>query len=389
VDHRRRGRRPGRLSQTLPERSHRPLQSLTGTLSALAALSDISDISARSVLSVVSAAFALLVSVAPAAAQPYDSVGIRAQGMGGAFVAVADDATATWWNPAGLATGAVFNAILEYDTAQNPRQPLDTAGAALPSSRSSVRGFATAFPSLGLSYYRLRISEIRPFTPTTAGLDLSREDQRRAPVLLSSLVLQQFGATVGQSVGDHLVFASTLKLVRGAFASAGGDAASASLDNAAGLNGKAQTHGDLDLGAMAAFGPVRIGVAVKNVSQPTFQSGTDSVNLPRQARIGIAITPTRGRAPGPMTVAFDADMTRTGAPTGDERRVAGGLELRLLRRHLAVRGGLSANTIGDARPVGSGGLSLALRSGLFVDAQTTAGSDQARQSWGAALRVTY
>src|SRR2546428_575593 len=29
-------------------------------------------------------------------------VGARAVGMGGAFVAVADDATAPWWNPAGL-----------------------------------------------------------------------------------------------------------------------------------------------------------------------------------------------------------------------------------------------------------------------------------------------
>jgi hypothetical protein len=339
--------------------------------------------------SLVVALFALFVSASPAAAQTYESVGIRAQGMGGAFVAVADDATATWWNPAGLASGAIFNAILEYDTAQDPRQPLDTAGAALPSSRSGVRGFAAAFPSLGLSYYRLRVSEIRPFPPTTAGLDLSREDQRRAPVLLSSLVLQQFGATVGQSVGDHLVLGSTLKLVRGALASASGDAAGASLDRAAELNGKAQTHGDLDLGAMAAFGPVHVGVAVKNVTEPAFQSGGDSMSLRRQVRVGLALTPTSGRTPGPMTIAVDADMTRTGTPTGDDRRVAGGAELRLLRRHLSVRGGVSANTIGDARPVGSGGLSVALRSGLFVDAQTTAGADQARKSWGVALRVTY
>ncbi len=37
----------------------------------------------------------------------------RAQGMGGAFVGVADDATASWWNPAGLATGAYFNVVIE------------------------------------------------------------------------------------------------------------------------------------------------------------------------------------------------------------------------------------------------------------------------------------
>ena len=42
---------------------------------------------------------------APAGAQIVESVGSRALGMGGAFVAVASDSTATWWNPAGLAAG--------------------------------------------------------------------------------------------------------------------------------------------------------------------------------------------------------------------------------------------------------------------------------------------
>ena len=41
----------------------------------------------------------------PADAQAIETVGARALGMGGAFVAVANDSTATWWNPAGLAAG--------------------------------------------------------------------------------------------------------------------------------------------------------------------------------------------------------------------------------------------------------------------------------------------
>jgi hypothetical protein len=41
----------------------------------------------------------------PARAQIVESVGSRALGMGGAFVAVASDSSATWWNPAGLAAG--------------------------------------------------------------------------------------------------------------------------------------------------------------------------------------------------------------------------------------------------------------------------------------------
>ena len=34
--------------------------------------------------------------------------------MGGAFVAVADDSTATWWNPAGQAAGAFFDVTLGW-----------------------------------------------------------------------------------------------------------------------------------------------------------------------------------------------------------------------------------------------------------------------------------
>ena len=59
----------------------------------------------------------------PARAQIYETVGTRAQGMGGAFVAVADDATATWWNPAGLATGPYFSGILERSNLNDPGRP--------------------------------------------------------------------------------------------------------------------------------------------------------------------------------------------------------------------------------------------------------------------------
>src|SRR6266540_2882650 len=137
------------------------------------------------------ASFASASTPIAARAQTVESVGTRAQGMGGAFLAVADDATATWWNPAGLATGALFNALIEYD---HPRTPPD----------SSVKGIAVAMPSLGLSYYRLPINQMRP-AASTGDTAERRQDQG---------VLSVYGATVGQSLGTHLVVASTLKLVR-------------------------------------------------------------------------------------------------------------------------------------------------------------------------------
>src|SRR5215467_4841280 len=56
------------------------------------------------------------------AAQGVESLGVRALGMGGAFTAVADDATATYWNPAGFATGGIVSAVVEH-TQQTGSQP--------------------------------------------------------------------------------------------------------------------------------------------------------------------------------------------------------------------------------------------------------------------------
>src|SRR4051794_30707831 len=166
----------------------------------------------------VSAACMAIAVGAPvdAAAQPADVVGVRASGMGGAFTAVADDATASWWNPAGMAGGAYFNALIESGTHREPPTDRNPAGDLRAASRTDTRSLAVAFPALGLSYYRLRISDLAPqiSTGTPAGV---RQGQQggAAEVRLRSMVLNQFGASVGQSLGSHLVVASTVKLVNG------------------------------------------------------------------------------------------------------------------------------------------------------------------------------
>lgn len=279
-----------------------------------------------------------------AAAQTFETVGIRAQGMGGAFVAVADDASATWWNPAGLATGAYFNSILEYDRAREPDGP-------------RAQGFAMAFPALGLSYYRLPISQMRP-ADSTGQAAASRQDER---------VLNRFGASVGQSLGSHFVLASTLQLLR-----AEGD-----------------THAGLDVGAMANFSGLRIGLTVKNLGEPSFGAGIDRLDLVRQVRTGMALV-GRGRgALDQVAVAVDADLTRTPTAAGDERHLAAGLELWTAQRRVGIRAGASRNTIGDTRSSASAGLSVAVRSGAYLDTQLTGGSDPMRKGWGIDLRVTF
>lgn len=283
----------------------------------------------------------LLLTAQSASAQIFESVGVRAQGMGGAFVAIADDASATWWNPAGLASGAYFNGIFERGYARN-------------STEEGRLGVSLAVPSLGLSYYRLRLAP--PVSTDPAAV--SRQDQE------ATFVLNEVGATVGQSVGEHLVIASTLRLVR--------------------ADG---TKGDADIGAMVKFGPARAAVVVKHLHQPdVLVNGVRLASFDRQVRVGAAYVPPAG----PLTVnaAIDADVTTTATAFGNARHLSGGAEL-WVRRRLGVRGGISVNTIDELRQSLSGGASAALQKGLFLDAHITRGDDDVLQGWGFDLRVTF
>jgi hypothetical protein len=284
-----------------------------------------------------------------ASAQPADAVGVRAQGMGGAFTAVADDATATWWNPAGLAGGSYFSSVLEYGHLPNSGDATD----------KTVKGLSIAFPALGLSYYRLPISEMRPATSTGQAAAI-RQDQG---------TLSELGVTVGQSLGNHFVIGSTLKVLNAG-----------------------QLRGGLDLGGMVTFGMARIGVSVRNVTEPTFGEGADALALKRQARAGFALSTGPRGVIGTGAVAVDADLTTTVTAAGEQRWVAVGGEIWTTQRVLGLRGGVSRNLVGSEETSLSGGASVAFRRQRsvisYVDGQVTGGSEAPR-SWSVGLRVTF
>ena len=336
----------------------------------------------------IAAALTLIVSAAPARAQIYEAIGIRAQGMGGAFVAVADDATATWWNPAGVAGGAYLSVVFEVDRSHQPSDERDAGGRPNPAWRTGGMGVAATFPALGLSYYRLRVSQIEP-SSTTGSKPLDRLDVGPGDVRLRTLVVNQFGATVGRSIGESLVIATTLKVLAASAAADVRTGSEATLANAEALNGSGEARGDMDLGAMWSFGPARVGVAVRNLFAPTIGSGTNAFQVPRQGRVGLSVSTNRTSLGAGVTADVDVDVSRTPTAIGDERHVAAGVEAWNSSRRYAVRGGVSANTVGDARPAASGGVSVAVRPGMFVDFAGTAGSDSARRGWALGLRVTF
>jgi F plasmid transfer operon, TraF, protein len=241
-----------------------------------------------------------------------------------------------------------------------------------------------AYPALGLSYYRVQLSDIRATSPIGAGAD-DREDQSGTKVRLRSLTLNEFGATVGQSLGNHLVVASTVKLVHGHVATDVRPREAASLDAAAELDGESEMHSALDFGVLGHVGVLRGALTVRNVNEPTFGERDATVQLAREVRAGVSVVSARGFAMG----AADLDLTTRSTPFGDERRLALGAELWTATRVIGVRGGFSRSTIGEPRRAGSGGISVMVRRGTYLDVAATGGSDFGRRGWGAALRMTF
>jgi F plasmid transfer operon protein TraF len=331
---------------------------------------------------------ALIAVSAPASAQIYEIVGTRAQGMGGAFVAVADDATATWWNPAGIATGPYANIMYDRVRTVDPADPALEA----PSWLGQTSAYAFAYPALGLSVYRLRVSEIRPLSSNETA-EAGRQDPGASGVNgvdLRSVALTEYGASVVQSLGAHLFVGSTLKIVRGGSVISTDAESGSALDRlkrASEMDVSSETHTDLDIGVLATSTRARVGVTVKHVRQPEFGEGDLAIRLKRQVRAGLAIVGATSGALSSITAAVDADLTRTMTALGEVRHIAAGAEALLFKRRVGLRGGVSANTVGQVGNSMSVGLSLG-SSSAYIDGALTFGSDKTRDGWGLSLRLS-
>lgn len=293
----------------------------------------------------------------PAAAQV---VGVRAQGMAGAFTGVADDASAVYWNPAGLAAGAYFSAVVDFNS-------LKTASDSPVSQDSSGTLSAFATPPLGLSYYRTRLDRVAVAAPTEAP---------------ATLILHHVGATLVQSIWGGLAAGATVQVVRGV------------------ADRTASTRFNMDVGLMESGSIGRIGLTVHNIFQPTFATGAslESVRLDRQVRAGGSVDLS-----DTTVVAADADLTKSNL-TGIERRAAAvGVEHHLNAK-AAIRGGVQWSTLrlreGGAvpgqpgpdlglAPEASFGGSYAVYGRSSLDAQATVGSKNGDRGWGIGLTMIF
>src|SRR5690349_23697 len=141
----------------------------------------------------------LLVAAHARAQIVFESVGERALGMGGAFVAVADDATAVYWNPAGLGTKLGAGMTIGWYRFQtgNQAQP-PTPGPLIRSGNFTSLGTTPA----GLSYGHFHVTRL-----TT--------DAATGVLTVDTVTVSQYGMTVLQTVAPGLIVGSTLKYLRG------------------------------------------------------------------------------------------------------------------------------------------------------------------------------
>jgi F plasmid transfer operon, TraF, protein len=311
-------------------------------------------------------------------AQTFEAAGIRAQGMGGAFVAVADDATAVYWNPGAMATVGLVNAVVERSDGRLGRVGFDAGGrpfgGMLGLQDETATLVAVGAPPVGVAYYRLR---------STGFAGSLAADRPAGPGAV--LTTDNIAMNLLQSLADGVHVGASLRLVRGSAASGfveGGDAGAVA-DAARDLEGRGSWAFDVDAGVLVARGRWRAGLTARNLVAPSFETTIPDVELSqsRQVRAGVAFLPRAS-----TTLALDADLTETQTAIGDVRRLALGVEQTLVPR-LVVRGGFHVNTVDEARPAAAFGASVLLGRSIWVDAQATVGAHDAERRWGVGLRL--
>lgn len=328
----------------------------------------------------------LLIAI-PARGQIVESVGSRAQGMGGAFVAVASDSSATWWNPAGLAAGPFVDVAWGKGLIETTRR--------FPAARHQSTWAALGTPPIGISLYRFRITDIQPLGPTAQGSD-DRQDTR-VGVPIRSLSATAFGVTLVRTVTQGVHVGTTLKYVRGTVHNSIGDRTWPPVDlfeqGEALEDGTAEGRFDADLGVLGVAGPFRIGALVRNVRESEFGNAVPDgaaswVRLERQIRVGAALDGEAESGP-PLTIAVDGDVTPYDTPTGARQIVAAGVERWFMAKRVGVRAGGRQNTRGARERAATLGVTVAMRGGLLLDGFAVGGGATGEQGWGLAARVSF
>lgn len=284
--------------------------------------------------------FSLLVASLGSAQQRFVHLGARAASMGGAFTAVADDASAFYWNPAGYAFGPVFQGGFHWSDSEMDRS--DNGSGPLIADRMAGFAFGLTFMGVGGTFARQTSSTIEGGDRSSQGL----ESFDLAVSLLHSLPL------------DNLVVGGSVHYLKGetheSLVPASAPSSPAAIVSGRGLESSKATF---DLGAL--YEPnewLRVGILFRRLVEPRFptESGNE-ILLQRHARAGVAF-----RLPQRTLVSLDADLSRQGIGGDRWREISLGVERAFFDGAFALRAGFRAETgpspgVRPAFSVGAGG----------------------------------
>lgn len=346
--------------------------------------------------------------------------------MAGAATAVADDGTALWTNPAGLArderldiqlfAGAVASNRRDFTAIVDRLSSLDLAGlkagknldripqavkdlTALASAGTGVVGSGTAGLMLGKAGIAIGLGDVA-FAGVTPNVDLVRVLPGADPSTaladntsgLSFAGLEAREARFAYAtsfLAKTLLVGGTVRYIRGrtyyvhrsVFGE--GDSDPAALARKALRDNAVETSKvAFDLGAMVnILGKVRAGLVSTAINEPEFRVATDpsnpslalapsSLRLPRTLRAGVAAQPI-----GLLTVAADYDLRETDTLLrgGRSRQLAFGAELKLPLFALRA-GAFRDSSAPDPHWAYSAGLGLGLKA-LSVNAAVVLSSE--------------
>ncbi len=254
---------------------------------------------------------ALLLAPRPAAAaedagtlSPFArGAGSRAMGMGGAFVASADDASALIWNPGGLARASRLGMVADYTRLEESDAGERFAALVVPSWRWGAVGIAMRQIGVG-------------------GID-QRDD--RNVVLPGELSASETEVALGygRSIGRGIGLGGTLKLQRSEVGRFSGTGYGADL-------GASLEAGTLIGDRWPWAAPLSVGLAVRNALEPGERLDQETVPDPRVVRLGCA---WRRSVSGFLGLTVAAGLERAAAlstrfDAGTELDVGGALALR-------------------------------------------------------------
>ncbi|MFQ5510804.1 MAG: PorV/PorQ family protein [Candidatus Krumholzibacteriia bacterium] len=238
-------------------------------------------------------------------------MGARTAGLGGAFVAAADDPTAAVWNPAGLSL--VAQNTVHFETATLFES-------------TSLHGLSLAIPSQRLASFGLTILNLR-----SGGFERTNEFNQPLGEFAEGDMAFLFSAS--RSLSPRLSLGANVKVVRQTVET---------------FNG---TGAGFDLGALYSLTPtLRLGVSLLNLGGPSVTLRATEETFPMEVRGGLALQFMNGR--GLASIEFDHR-------SGPGATFHGGSEF-LIHRTMTLRVGYA-----DTSP--TGGFTYRVSPDLFLD----------------------